>query len=767
MTRGLCVLSLIFTLGMAGAVFGDWSNIGYNDNGVPSNVNGGTGTDGYYYTSTKPESGTWTETYSLASYISTLKVWSATTINFGAWNVVSGNAGSPSQVIFKIKLSQPISGATWTPGATDNSYALTADYSTDGSTWVTAWNYATQGPYPTAVALFTGNTTTLYVRYNVAVSGWYCMNSIGTFIFSAADTSSCVWSNVTYNAASNQAKINDGLNVGGFSYASIKPASGDWIASYSLSSFLLTVNVWSASVIFFSDWMISSGNGGSPSQVVFKIDLSEPICMATWTAGATDNPYALTADYSTDGSTWTTAWNYATQGAIPTTVTLPTGTTSSLYFRYNVASSGWFCMNSTGTFTFTPSSAMAATPTFSPSDRYYNQSVNVTIISTTADADIYYTLNGNDPTTSDNHYTGAITLSSGNTTLKAIAVKHGLLTSNVASKEYGVLSARKSSGNQIVNGNFNDLSGWEGWSTAGSVWNNFGFCGASSWTSSLGVGTVTVGTGANNTFAQGTHNATWGSFGLYQVVPVFKGALYTVTADWMSSTGLMDEHWYDGSWCEFIVYCATAEEINNMTTVLFNNNDTFTQASIIAKKDTYTNLNGGCSSWDWDAITNSMSGGFDNGKGTNTFKATTDYMVVMTKYLSMNGVCVAWDNVSLSVTAPGDANADSKVDVGDLGILAANYGMTEGATWGLGDFNGDGKVDVGDLGILAANYGIGSSNTLSWADAYAQAFGTTTQASDDSADDSEDTVSSLCSSMGLSLIAGLAMMGLMIVRLEE
>jgi len=55
----------------------------------------------------------------------------------------------------------------------------------------------------------------------------------------------------------------------------------------------------------------------------------------------------------------------------------------------------------------------------------------------------------------------------------------------------------------------------------------------------------------------------------------------------------------------------------------------------------------------------------------------------------------------------GDANADGKVDVGDLGILAANYGLAAGATWEKGDFNKDGKVDVGDLGILAANYGIG------------------------------------------------------------
>jgi hypothetical protein len=54
---------------------------------------------------------------------------------------------------------------------------------------------------------------------------------------------------------------------------------------------------------------------------------------------------------------------------------------------------------------------------------------------------------------------------------------------------------------------------------------------------------------------------------------------------------------------------------------------------------------------------------------------------------------------------PGDANYDDVVDVGDLGILAGNWGTTEGGQWKKGDYNGDGAVDVGDLGILAGNWG--------------------------------------------------------------
>jgi hypothetical protein len=115
---------------------------------------------------------------------------------------------------------------------------------------------------------------------------------------------------------------------------------------------------------------------------------------------------------------------------------------------------------------------------------------------------------------------------------------------------------------------------------------------------------------------------------------------------------------------------------------------------------------------------------------------------------------------------PGDANSDGAVDVGDLGILAANYGGS-GKSWAQGDFNGDGLVDVGDLGILAANYGTNSNSSMSWDAAYAQAFGTTVDDDSDAESNTDDTGSSICSALGLPLIAGLLLAGLMLVKLEE
>jgi hypothetical protein len=109
----------------------------------------------------------------------------------------------------------------------------------------------------------------------------------------------------------------------------------------------------------------------------------------------------------------------------------------------------------------------------------------------------------------------------------------------------------------------------------------------------------------------------------------------------------------------------------------------------------------------------------------------------------------------------GDANLDDAVDVSDLGILAANYGST-GKTWAQGDFNADGRVDVSDLGILAANYGTGTGSALDF-NADARALGLSSDAKEET-----PAVSSLgCGSAGLPLVAGLALMAIGLIKLEE
>jgi predicted outer membrane repeat protein len=121
----------------------------------------------------------------------------------------------------------------------------------------------------------------------------------------------------------------------------------------------------------------------------------------------------------------------------------------------------------------------------------------------------------------------------------------------------------------------------------------------------------------------------------------------------------------------------------------------------------------------------------------------------------------------------GDANGDTQVDVGDLGILAAHYGVTSGATWLTGDFNNDGIVDVGDLGILAAHYGRGTTSTSADFDAdWATALGTTVTQSDNQVEDSvagenNQISSQACSGLGLPLVLCLMLTGLMLIKLDE
>ncbi|MBE5923041.1 MAG: hypothetical protein E7271_01060 [Lachnospiraceae bacterium] len=76
-------------------------------------------------------------------------------------------------------------------------------------------------------------------------------------------------------------------------------------------------------------------------------------------------------------------------------------------------------------------------PVFNPAAGTYTEAQSVTISCSTTGADIYYTTNGNEPTTSSTKYTGAISISA-TTTVKAIAVKSGMTNSAVASAVYTI-----------------------------------------------------------------------------------------------------------------------------------------------------------------------------------------------------------------------------------------------------------------------------------------------------------------------------------------
>jgi Domain of unknown function (DUF1929)/Chitobiase/beta-hexosaminidase C-terminal domain/Bacterial lectin/PKD domain len=81
-----------------------------------------------------------------------------------------------------------------------------------------------------------------------------------------------------------------------------------------------------------------------------------------------------------------------------------------------------------------------ATPTFSPVGGNYTSTQSVTISTTTSGATLYYTTNGNNPTTGSTLYAGPVSVAA-TTTLKALAVKSGSNNSAVATATYSIGTA--------------------------------------------------------------------------------------------------------------------------------------------------------------------------------------------------------------------------------------------------------------------------------------------------------------------------------------
>ena len=131
---------------------------------------------------------------------------------------------------------------------------------------------------------------------------------------------------------------------------------------------------------------------------------------------------AATIYYTTDGSTPTDGSSvYSTPIAITSNLTLKAIAKKGANVS-DVASADY--------------TVRAATPTFSVAEGTYNEAQSVTLSCTTPGVIIYYTTNGDTPTSSSTEYTSAITVNTTGTTIKAIAIKAGLTDSEIASATY-------------------------------------------------------------------------------------------------------------------------------------------------------------------------------------------------------------------------------------------------------------------------------------------------------------------------------------------
>jgi len=89
--------------------------------------------------------------------------------------------------------------------------------------------------------------------------------------------------------------------------------------------------------------------------------------------------------------------------------------------------------------------------------------------------------------------------------------------------------------------------------------------------------------------------------------------------------------------------------------------------------------------------------------------ATSHQIHVRTTDRGGNGYSFERD-LTIHVTAatppcPGDVNGDGMVDLADLAVLLAHFGMDSGATLLNGDLDGNGSVDLADLALLLAQFG--------------------------------------------------------------
>jgi len=170
---------------------------------------------------------------------------------------------------------------------------------------------------------------------------------------------------------------------------------------------------------------------------------------ATPTFNPPGGPYGSAQQVSILDGTSNASIYYTTNGNPPTTGSTPytPGTTiqvTSSETLEAIAVASGYSQSPTGTATYTISATpppQAATPTFNPPGGPYGSAQQVSIVEGTPNASIYYTTNGNPPTTGSTPYTPGTTIQvASSETLEAIAVASGYSQSLTGTATYTINS---------------------------------------------------------------------------------------------------------------------------------------------------------------------------------------------------------------------------------------------------------------------------------------------------------------------------------------
>ena len=224
-------------------------------------------------------------------------------------------------------------------------------------------------------------------------------------------------------------------------------------------------NIYIAGATYSSNFPVTSGafqysnmavNSSGSNAFISKISMGGTAATATTTALASSaNPantgtsvtFTATVTPSSGSTVPTGTVVFTLDGTAEPGVTLGTsGTaifaTSSLAGGSHTVSAAYggsssFGSSASSSLTETISEPTAATPAFSPAVGTYTSVQSVTLSSATSGAAIYYTTNGNTPTTASTMYTGAISVGASET-IEAITVASGYNNSQVASGAYTI-----------------------------------------------------------------------------------------------------------------------------------------------------------------------------------------------------------------------------------------------------------------------------------------------------------------------------------------
>ena len=189
-----------------------------------------------------------------------------------------------------------------------------------------------------------------------------------------------------------------------------------------------------------------SGNGVATASITTKAKYANPGTLTFYISKESNNTTASSwkAQVSEDGEEWTDVETFDAKGmdkGVWNECTADLSSYSNVYVRISYGSSSAIRAIDDIELAAASAAPKAAKPTFESGDDFVTSTI-VTLACATEGAKIYYTTNGDAPTSASTLYEGAIPVST-TTTIRAIAIADGYDNSAVAEKTFNKIEAKE------------------------------------------------------------------------------------------------------------------------------------------------------------------------------------------------------------------------------------------------------------------------------------------------------------------------------------